>query len=139
LGVVYIKNDDSLTPVYNLRGCEFKKLGQSNIHDPYKSLYKDGKMVYINKDEFIYNGQYLDNTLGVFKNPAINGEQLVQSYDTKETTPWYYKITFSKSVTDELRNQKIKGAFIVRQKRIPTVLGQGLSVGVDATSYIPTI
>ena len=139
LGVVYIRNDDSLTPVYNLRGCEFKELGQSNIRDPYKSLYVDGKIAYINKDEFIYNGQYLDNTLGVFKNPAINNKQLVQSYNTKETTPWYYKVTFSENVTNELSKHKIKGAFIVRQKRVPTILGQGLSVGVDATSYIPTV
>jgi hypothetical protein len=87
LGVVYIRNDDSLTPVYNLRGCEFKELGQSNIRDPYKSLYVDGKIAYINKDEFIYNGQYLDNTLSVFKKPEINNKQLVQSYNTKETTP----------------------------------------------------
>jgi hypothetical protein len=42
-------------------------------------------------------------------------------------------------VTNELSKHKIKGAFIVRQKRIPTILGQGLSVGVDATSYIPAI
>jgi hypothetical protein len=66
-------------------------LGQSNIHDPYKDLYtgegEDKKLVYVNKDEFIYNGQYLDNTLGVFKNPVINGDQIVQSYDKKETTP----------------------------------------------------
>ena len=140
LGVVYIMNDDSLSPVYNLRGCEFKNLEQSNIKDPYLSLYdSDKKIVYIDKDEFIYNGQYLDNTLGVFKNPKISVQNLVQNYDTGETTPWYYKITFSPEVCTELHKLKVKGAFIVRQKRIPTILGQGLSVGVDSTSYIPTL
>jgi hypothetical protein len=39
----------------------------------------------------------------------------------------------------ELRKYNIKGAFIVRQKRIPTIIGQGLSVGVDLTSYIPML
>ena len=29
--------------------------------------------------------------------------------------------------------------FLVRQKRIPTILGQGLSVGIDRTSYIPML
>ena len=33
----------------------------------------------------------------------------------------------------------IKGFFIVRQKRIPTTLCQGLSIGVDRTSHVPTI
>lgn len=143
LGVVYIMNDDSLSPVYNLRGCEFKDLGESNIHDPYKELYTiengEKKIVYINKDEFIYNGQYLDNTLGVFKNPEITSDRLVQSYDQKLTTPWYYKASFSKDVCSELRKLKVKGAFIVRQKRIPTIIAQGLSVGIDSTSYIPML
>lgn len=140
LGVVYIMNDDSLSPVYNLRGCEFKTLNTSNIRDPHAKLYNDdGKINYIDKDEFIYNGQYLDNTMGVFKNPQTTSDDLIQSYDKHETTPWYYKINFSTDVLKELKKYKVKGAFIVRQKRIPTIIGQGLSVGIDASSYIPTL
>ena len=139
LGVVYIMNDDSLSSVYNLRGCAFNGIGDSNIHDPYLSLYKDGKKVYVNKDEFIFNGKYLDNTMGVFKNPSITQEHQIQDHKNKTTKPWYYKITFPTNVLNELREHKIKGAFIVRQKRIPSILGQGLSIGVDATSYIPTL
>ena len=140
LGVVYIMNDDSLSPVFNLRGCEFKELNESNLHKPYIDLYDDsGKINYIDKDEFIFNGQYLDNTMGVFKNPVISQNRVVQNYQDKTTKPWYYKITFSEDVIFELRKYNIKGAFIVRQKRIPTIIGQGLSVGVDATSYIPML
>lgn len=139
LGVVYIMNDDSLSPVYNLRGCAFNEVGDSNIHSPYLSLYENGKKVYVNKDEFIFNGKYLDNTMGVFKNPSITQEYQIQDHKNKTTKPWYYKITFPTSVLNELREHKIKGAFIVRQKRIPSVLGQGLSVGIDAESYIPTL
>lgn len=140
LGIVYIMNDDSLSPVYNLRGCEFKDLGESNIRDPYEQLYnEEGKINYIDKDEFIYSGRYLDNTLGVFKNPSVTQQRLIQSYDNKEVTPWYYKISFSTDVLNELKKHKVKGAFAVRQKRIPTIIGQGLSIGVDATSYIPTV
>ena len=140
LGVVYIMNDDSLSPVFNLRGCEFKELNESNLHKPHIDLYDDsGKINYIDKDEFIFNGQYLDNTMGVFKNPVISQNRVVQNYQDKTTKPWYYKITFSEDVIFELRKYNIKGAFIVRQKRIPTIIGQGLSVGVDATSYIPML
>lgn len=139
LGVVYIMNDDSLSPVYNLRGCAFDHLGDSNIHDPYPNLFIDGKKSYIEKDEFIFNGQYLDNTLGVFKNPSVTQSQLVHNYGDKTVKPWYYKINFPIEVINELKNHKIKGAFIVRQKRIPTIIGQGLSIGVDSTSYIPML
>lgn len=140
LGVVYIMNDDSLSPVFNLRGCEFKELNESNLHKPYVDLYDDsGKINYIDKDEFIFNGQYLDNTMGVFKNPTISQNRIVQNYQNKTTKPWYYKITFSEDVISELRKYNIKGAFIVRQKRIPTIIGQGLSVGIDSTSHIPML
>ena len=33
----------------------------------------------------------------------------------------------------------VKGFFIVRQKRIPTTLCQGLSIGVDRAGHVPTI
>ena len=88
LGVVYIMNDDSLSPVFNLRGCEFKELNESNLHKPYIDLYDDsGKINYIDKDEFIFNGQYLDNTMGVFKNPVISQNRVVQNYQDKTTKP----------------------------------------------------
>jgi len=87
LGVVYIMNDDSLTPVFNLRGCYFSKLGESNIKDPYKELMNGDKMNYLDKDEFIFNGQYLDNTMGVFKNPSMNNKNKIQNYNSKETKP----------------------------------------------------
>jgi hypothetical protein len=133
-------NDDSLSPVYNLRGCEFKELNENNIKFPYTDLYNDNKeIVYINKDEFIFNGNYLDNTLGVFKNPTISSDAVIQDYEKKETRPWYYKISFSENLISELKKLKVKGAFIVRQKRIPTTLGQGLSIGVDSTSFIPML
>jgi hypothetical protein len=45
----------------------------------------------------------------------------------------------SSDVKRELTARKVKGMFFVRQKRIPTVLGQGLSIGIDATSYIPML
>ena len=140
LGVVYIMNDDSLSPVYNLRGCNFDRLGETNLHSPFVNLYdENGKINYIDKDEFIFNGKYLDNTMGVFKNPVISNTRVVQDYSNKTTKPWYYEISFPENVKEELRKHKIKGAFIVRQKRIPTIIGQGLSIGIDSTSYIPML
>lgn len=140
LGVVYIMNDDSLSPVFNLRGCAFSGLGVSNIHSPYLELLdSEGEMVYINRDDFISDGEYLDNTLGVFKNPTLTNNTSIQSHASEETKPWFYEIKFSDNVKSQLKERGVKGAFIVRQKRIPTIIGQGLSVGIDSSSYIPML
>ena len=40
---------------------------------------------------------------------------------------------------DELRKYGVKGFFFVRQKRLPTILCQGVSVGIDKSSYIPAL
>jgi hypothetical protein len=87
LGVVYIMNDDSLSPVYNLRGCEFKGLDDTNLHFPFEELKTNDKINYIDKDEFIFNGQYLDNTMGVFKNPVVTQTRVVQDYGEKTIKP----------------------------------------------------
>lgn len=39
----------------------------------------------------------------------------------------------------DLHNKGIKGFFFVRQQRIPTILCQGFSIGVDKSSYLPMI
>lgn len=56
--------------------------------------------------------------------------------------PIGFKFTFDSGLIDELRNNKklnIKGFFFVRQKRIPNILCQGFSIGVDRSAYIPLI
>lgn len=140
LGIVYILNDDSLTPVFNLRGCEFTDVNQSNVNRPnniqLSELYSnrlERKKNYLERDTFITNGNYLDNTWGVFKNPKVS------IYKEDKVLPLYYEITLSDDVLYELKQHNIKGYFIVRQKRIPTILAQGLAVGIDKSSYIPMI
>lgn len=155
LGIVYIMNDDSLSPVFNLRGCEFSKLNENNIDyengsftslwqldengNIKKDIYGIPMMNYIERDEFIINDRYLSNTLGVFKNPKMDNNSVIQNYENKTVKPWYYNIHISEDIIKLLATYKVKGYFIVRQKRIPTILGQGLSIGIDRTSYIPMI
>lgn len=147
LGIVYIMSDDTLSPVFNLRGHMFTELGESNITSN-TNLYKDSKkkeMNYLERDTFLKGGGIFDNTFGVFKNPKET------SYDNNKNTtaiidylhstvkPWYYKISLGSEVAEALKTLKVKGFFIVRQKRYPTILCQGLSVGVDSSSYIPML
>lgn len=161
LGVVYVMNDDSLSPVFNLRGCEFEnrdKFNNTNLFNstiPYKVRdEKTKKWItnYLERDSFLDSEKIkLSNTFGVFKNPHHDSEHLIQDYDKRITKPWCYRILIPKiSITDELgtgewdlleelKSLGVKGFFFVRQKRIPTTLCQGVSLGIDESSSIPTL
>lgn len=109
------------------------------ITDEGKEIYgtwDDVSINYIPKDDFILNGSRLDNIMGVFKMPKN-----LQIYDhvNKETYPWGFRISFPEHLLAKLRSMGVKGFFIVRQKRIPTILCQGLSVGIDRAGYVPTL
>ena len=159
LGVVYIMKDDSLSPVFNLRGCVFPNLSTlgnkitniSNSTIPYKtwdSVSKKWVTNYLERDEFLSSESDLSNTFGVFKNPIITDENMIQNHETKEIKPWYYKITIPKlklndntecDLLDELKNLGVKGFFFVRQKRIPMTLCQGVALGIDKESALPVL
>ena len=135
LGVVYIMRDDSLSPVFNLRGTSFENIGDSNLSNNI-SLYKDAnkkEMNYLEQNAFIGGGGWLDNTFGVFKTP---NENIILDTAVK---PLYFGIHLNSTITNALREYGVKGYFIVRQKRIPTSLCQGLSVGIDRYSYTPLL
>ena len=154
LGIVYIMRDDSLSEVFNLRGVKFNEIYDTNIDQDtntpalseYSNWYKkeEGedldyltcKINYIPKDDFILNGEKLDNIMGVFQLPYnIN----VYNHKDRTTKPFGFDISFPEGLRERLRSMGVKGFFIVRQKRIPTILCQGLSVGVDRASHVPII
>ena len=126
--------DDSLSPVFNLRGTSFENIGSNNLLNNI-ALYKNKEkreMNYLEQNSFI-GGGWLDNTFGVFKTP---NENIISN---NKVSPLYFKITLSKDLRNDLREYGVKGYFIVRQKRIPTSLCQGLSVGIDRYSYTPLL
>ena len=98
--------------------------------------WKEVPINYIPKEEFILNGKYLDNIMGVFKMPK---DIQIYDHDKKETYPWGFEISFPEGLREKLQAMGIKGFFIVRQKRIPTILCQGLSIGVDRAGHVPII
>lgn len=156
LGIVYIMRDDSLTEVFNLRGIKFNDTVRSNINNLYKTwntcnwntegepIAEDGTKLewnevginYIPKDDFILNGSNYDNIMGVFKLPDNIS---IWDHNEKTVKPLCFKISFPKGLREKLRSMGIKGFFIVRQKRIPTILCQGLAIGIDPVSSVPTI
>lgn len=134
LGIVYIMNDDSLTPTFNLRGCAFRNIGESNLDEDV--IYNPEEIIPANS--FLSNNQLFSNSMGVFKNPIENESHSIINYSNYTVKPWYYEMNLD-LIKDELKNCGVKGYFFVRQKRIPTTICQGVSIGVDKSSNIPCL
>ena len=128
-GIVYIKADGSNTQVFNLKGCRFDSLSETNLDESHKSYSgqpKDGL--------FIDYTTKLDNIAGVFKTPDVN----VLYNET--VRPIYFTFKLDDIIIDKLKKENdIIGYFIVRQKRIPITICQGFGIGVDKNCYIPML
>lgn len=133
-GIVYIFNDDSLSPVYNLRGIDFNKVIKNT--DNKKINYEfNGEITQIEYSDFL-DKSTLSNTGGVFRfSKDIN----IINYVDKSVNPLSIKFEIPEIVINKLSEFKIKGYFFVRQQRIPVFLAQGFSIGVDSTSFVPTL
>lgn len=173
-GIVYIFEDNSLSPVINLQGIDFNTVNVKEHVvvgddfpelDDYESLFFAQDTTNINRnpehlyeeDDLYFNKKYKLNSRGVIKFPKKNtngnidviniidgvmnpkplyinfdlsyigykyakknkGDGEVSSWNEGDCTNW----------KDVLKKHKIKGFFFVRQKRIPTILGQGLIIG----------
>lgn len=65
-GIVYIFKDDSLSPVYNLRGCDFSSM-KDNLEGSNYTLSTISSNIIPSDNFSIPNDHYLSNTKGVFK------------------------------------------------------------------------
>lgn len=163
LGVVYILPNGELTPVFNIRGCsnvveykepkkEAKKEETTDKENPdkkedYSSLYTDIPL-YINNERNYINYSETDYQLVANKvrdkdlkstaiNENIKGVIRFQS-DKDADTIHSLDIRINDEAMQELKKY-VKGFFFVRQTRIPTILAQGITLGLDQNSYTPTI
>lgn len=145
LGIVYIMNDDSYSPVFNLRGCVFTKVfdpsgtdntGASNMFYAGVPIKYTGKETIEQNNYLTKDGRKL-NSFGVFKNPnEVEGSMIISRAGIR---PYYYEMSIPREVREALHELGVKGYFFVRQRRLPTIFGQGVSFGVDKTSYSPMI
>ena len=136
LGVVYIRSDGSTTPVYNLKGCKFTTITETNrSNGVIDHLTVSHKNDYTKSKDglFIDNTNALDNLAGVFKLPWKNvlKNGIIQ--------PLYFSFKLNSNLVKQLQSLNVIGYFIVRQKRIPITVCQGYSVGIDKNAYIPMI
>ncbi len=130
-GIVFIKEDDTLTPAFNVIGKEFNGIGDNNSGCKINNWDDYANNNYVIPEKPFWNKN------GVFKNPFQEGNQ-VQNYLSKNVYPWYYQFTTNFD-QKELEELGIKGYFIVRQKRVPTILCQGMSISIDKTSHTPML
>ena len=147
LAVVFILPNNSLSPPFNIRGRD--GLSTFNVGDSISTYYKDipvydsnNSRVYINVNDNDYsistnttisevsNQSQLENAKGVIK---INYSGNNSTYEALGV-----KIVANPEVITEIKKYA-KGFFFVRQKRIPTILCQGLTIGLDRTSYLPSV
>lgn len=142
MGVVYILEDGSFTNVYNLRGCKFSgindEIGSSNLLNG-ESYVIDGVKQNIPANSFIDSNIAFSNSYGVFQNPNISNDKIID-YANKKVVPIHYEFSLEdEDVIAELKACGVKGWFFVRQKRLPFTLFQGISLDVDEYSGSPMI
>lgn len=150
LGIVYILNDYTLSPVFNIRGVSYLTTPNDVNRIPYKDypLFKSGfdpsstnninviqsnrEYIAVNKETCKLDSQN-ENSKGVVK-IKYNGNQL----DSSGTIPIGFDIKISRLAINELKRYT-KGFFFVRQKRIPTTLAQAITIGLENTSHLPVL
>lgn len=127
-GVCYIFHDDSISPVFNILGGKIS-LDES---DPYYSYSE----VNFEPEDYFYKKELFLNSKGVVKFPKM--EQMTPNkIGVLEMKPIgiCIKSHYIDPIDQFFKKHRIKGYFFVRQKRIPTVLGQGLVIGKTTKPY----
>lgn len=141
-GIVYIKDDGTLTPVFNVRGIGcLKELSKHKEGDYTYIDYKNNNArTYItyNEETNIINSDELKDTLvlenckGVVRFPEVTDNKVLGiAFKLDEQD--------QDQIKSDLKKLGISGYFFVRQKRIPTILCQALTIGLDECSHTPLI
>lgn len=149
LGIVYIMSDNSLSPVFNVRGIEnlnpdtkYSNIPMWNEVGGVKSrnyIVSEEETYRIITEDISYgkssgsdsSNSDLENSKGVISlnMPAIDSQQIYSiNFDVAYEVLTYLKQTLN-----------IKGFFFVRQKRIPTILCQAYTIGIDKESKTPIL
>lgn len=134
LGIVYLLNDYTLSPVFNTRGFNFD---QTNIIPTVFSAgeLNNRNLISIKDDYYLEDGKPFENSKGVIKVGAL------QVIDIGGVNPIGIKFTVDDPNTLKILETYTKGFFLVRQERIPTIYAQGLVIGKTEKDFgnIPLI
>lgn len=148
LGIVYILSNNELSPVFNIRGAhkitEFQE-GKSSAYDDQYSHFgfnePDGseiKIQYNEEDFTIIPPTTKEGTKGTKSLENVKG---VISFNSSLDVNKIHaiEVRVEEETIKRLKNLGIKGYFFVRQARIPTILAEGITLGIDKEGRVPTI
>lgn len=153
LGIVYIMPNNELSPVFNIRGANNIQEYNEDITKTNDSKYNDGQFSnipvwkYENGNKVRNYIQYNENDYqilrgennGSLNNSIENVKGVVRFLPSKDTNTIYgIDIRVDDDTIQELKKY-VKGYFFVRQSRIPTILAQGITIGIDQTSFTPCV
>lgn len=130
-GVVYIMNDFSLSPVFNIRGIDFSS--KIDDDDLYKRFPYDE--VLFDEDGYIIGTNNTENNFGLIRTKQIRN--ILQSNIPLGISFKYLDYVDQDSNIDtfDVVKKNIKGFFIVRQKRSPMTISQGIVIGKTNDGY----
>lgn len=144
-GVVYLMNDGSLSPVFNIRGMYFSQ--DSSNYTQFKiSEEKDGiqqrvKIAFNEDTGVLYksgsssdSAENLENAFGVTR-VHINESEFQNIIGIRIDIDSSCK----QDLLPALQKLNVKGLFFVRQKRIPLRLCQAFVTGVDPEANTPLL
>ena len=137
LGIVYIMSNGQLSRVFNIRG----RTQLAVFNEGSEDYYIDHQYTKFEIDEEVkYNestGLIMSNGVNVANENVKGVIQLNSEDDTNVVHA--LEIRVSNKVIDKLKELGVQGYFFVRQNRIPLILAQGITIGVDKVGRVPTI
>lgn len=139
-GIVYILNDYTLSPVFNIRGGDLRNNSEFEEFEIYKENTFGEKIrsyIEVNEEGFISGDSVvLSNARGVVRLKRSSESSALD--EGNNYLPLGIKFKFQSEVIEELKKYT-KGFFFVRQKRVPTVYCQGITIGLESFSHLPVL
>ena len=145
-GVVYLMNDGSLSPVFNIRGMYFSESNPSytsfKIEEEREGIIQRLKISFNEDTGIIYKSdgsttnatEIIENAFGVTR---------IHIGESEFERVIGIKIGIDSECTStllpHLKALNVKGLFFVRQKRIPIRLCQAFVTGVDSEANVPLL
>lgn len=146
-GIVYILNNYSLSPVFNIRGI--KELSEDSNFVLFPAVENDTKIpIKIKiKDDNSIEGDTLTNSKGVFKincttNDTFKKEDSIKPIGIGINIPECIiddSVDNNTSVVRKGLKSLTKGFFLVRQMRNPDIIAQSVSIGNTVNGNLPII
>lgn len=139
-GIVYIMPDNTLSPVFNIRGGYGIPETTEGVYSYIPVYDSKGHRKYITFDEENFSLIPEDFNIPESNHCQFENVKGVVSFTSYKDTNTIFSVNMKipYEVKQEL-SKYVKGYFFVRQPRIPFVLAQGITIGINQESHTPTI